>query len=232
MPQIPSPAHACPSIRMLRRSRCASRASARNPPRLRVAQCQRGNSFGVQTLNVENQIAAHRKARPNRLVVTGRMQHRDIGVGHMVQTVRESAVRVFAATGLIGRNRPSPAPGMSGPQIGNRFTPCSTAAASNASAHSSHMRWSTGNPCTSTTGSPSPSQYTLLCNSIVIVSLRSSPYIAYIYRLRCLHSQAATRFPGAHGRPVSTSTISLSATCRPKRSPDAQSCHIRCSSGL
>ena len=33
MPQIPSPAHACPSIRMLRRSRCASHASARNPPR-------------------------------------------------------------------------------------------------------------------------------------------------------------------------------------------------------
>ncbi len=68
---------------------------------------------------------------------------------------------------------PSPAPGMSGAQIGKCLMPCSSAVRASATAHWSHMRWSTGNPCTSTTGMPSPSRYTLFFNSIVIVeSLR------------------------------------------------------------
>ncbi len=59
---------------------------------------------------------------------------------------------------------PSPAPGMSGAQIANGFTPCFTAWSRKATAHSSHMRWSTGKPCTSTTG-------------VVSVSLPPSVYV-------------------------------------------------------
>ena len=72
---------------------------------LRVAQGKAGHRFGMQSLNVEYQIASHGEAHPDGLFVAGIMNQVHVCVRHAVKGMGERAVRIPASAGLIARNR-------------------------------------------------------------------------------------------------------------------------------
>ena len=71
----------------------------------RVTQGEARHRFGMQSLNVKDQIASHGKAHPDGLLMAGLTNHVHVCVRHAIKGMRERAIRVLASAGFVTRNR-------------------------------------------------------------------------------------------------------------------------------